>query len=377
MRIWAIVLALAAGAGAEEPPVLPNKVRLSRGKPRYKMRRNYALPEGVAAAAKPAARKGRLEKDTYFFFDVDGNGKFNDLGVDGWCLSGMTFRLPLEPTVVSGVSRITWRVEEDGSFVHFAKEALELTPKQRQVLIQFNTWRMLNGLPAVTVSQRLSDACMKHCKYMDHNGFVHVEEEGKTGYTPEGAEAGRRSCLSEEKPGMSILMFYSSFYHRLPLIHPDTTAIGIGESARYTAVDGLSERAPRNWIYPVIVPAPNTRHQPTDFAREQPRPYPDEIKTPGFPITLTFDGGKITEARAELRLKSGKGREVPILLSSPEVPANKKRPNNRNTICIIPRVALAPMKTWWVKVTYKLDGEPKEHEWVFNTGRRRPVFRFR
>ena len=51
-----------------------------------RIRRSYALPDDRSAVEKPVARKGTLEKRLFFFFDVDGNGKFNDLGVDGWAL---------------------------------------------------------------------------------------------------------------------------------------------------------------------------------------------------------------------------------------------------------------------------------------------------
>ena len=56
--------------------------------------------------------------------------------------------------------------------------------------------------PAVTVSQELSDACSKHCTYMEHNGFVHVEEEGKTGYTE---DAGYCLAASAKRDGMRLI----------------------------------------------------------------------------------------------------------------------------------------------------------------------------
>ena len=100
---------LTAVASAQD---LPHKVRLGRGAPGYAMHRYYALPEGVSAVAKPAARKARLEKSYFFFFDVDGNGKFNDRGVDGWALAKMPAMLPLEKKTVIGASEYTWRLEE-------------------------------------------------------------------------------------------------------------------------------------------------------------------------------------------------------------------------------------------------------------------------
>ena len=105
---------------------------------------------------------------------------------------------------------------------------------------------------------------------------------------------------------------------------------------------------------------------------------PDGAPPAGFPITLTFAAGKITDAKVELRMKGEKGPVLPIYLSSPENPANEKRPDNRMTICAIPCAPLKPMTTFWVKATYRLDGEPHEHVWMFNTGRPGPasVLRF-
>jgi len=370
MRKWLWVLVLVGGAGAQEE--FGEAVKLASSRPRYVVRRGYALPAGVTAAEKPEARKGRLDKDDYFFFDVDGNGKWNDLGVDGWALNRMPYMLPLEDGTVIGASRFFWRMEEDGSALRFRREPLPLSPEAKKVLIEFNTWRMMNGLPAVTIDERLSAACAAHCAYMERNGMTHEEEQGKEGFSPEGAEAGKRSGRGEDGPINAVRMFYASFYHRLPLADPGTKAIGVGASERYAAVDGISLRDRRAWEWPVIIPAPNSFGHPTFFSPEAPNPLPEGLQWGGFPITLTFDGGAITEARAELRLKSAKGKTVDVVVSSPERPANERRPDNRKTICVIPRVPLAPMKDWWVKVSWKRDGKDESREWMFRTGRAGP-----
>jgi hypothetical protein len=370
MRRWLILLAMWGGAGAEDAL---ERVPLAKAPYKYKISRNYPLPEGTAAAENPQSRKAKLEKAEYFFFDVDGNGRFNDLGVDGWARNKMSILMPLEDKTVFGASEFTWTVEADGSAISFRRAPLPLNEGQRQVLIQFNQWRLMNGLPAVTIDQQLSDACNKHCEYMEKNGeLTHEQEADKPGYTKEGAEAGKRSCLGEEGPVESVHLFYATFYHRLPLILPSTKAIGVGSSAKYAAVDGLTRRDKREWIYPVIVPGPNTFFHPTHFAHEAPNPLPEGAPPAGFPITLTFLSGKITDAKVELRLKDAKGDVLTVFLSSPEHPANEKRPDNRMSICAIPRAPLAPMTTHWVKATYKLDGKECEHVWKFNTGRMGP-----
>jgi hypothetical protein len=378
MRRLLFLLVLWGGAGAEED--LPNVVKLVKKGPVYRVRRNYVLPEGVAAAEKPDVRRGMLDKSDFFFYDVDGNGKFNDVGVDGLIMNNMPYLLPLEEKTVIGASEFLWKVEADGSVVAFRRDPLPISEGQKKVLIQFNLWRVMNGLPAVTIDQQLSDACNEHCAYMErHSELTHEQDQAKEGFTTAGAEAGKRSCIGEEGPVESVHLFYATFYHRLPLIHPGTKAIGVGASVRYAAVDGLTRRDRRiEWIYPVIVPAPNSFGHLTHFAHEAPDPLPEGAPPAGFPITLTFAKGKITDAKVDLRVKDEKGDLLPVFLSSPEYPANPKRPDNRMSICAIPRAPLRPLTTYWVKATYLLDGKACEHVWKFNTGRMGPgsVLRF-
>jgi hypothetical protein len=167
-------------------------------------------------------------------------------------------------------------------------------------------------------------------------------------------------------------MLYASFYNRLPLVDPRITSIGVGASARYVAVDATSRRD-RPWTYPVIVPAPDSFGQPTHSSPESPSPMPSDAKWAGFPITLTFKEGKITDVDAELRVRGPGGKEAPILVSWPGKPASKDRPDNANSICILSRLPLAADHGWWVRVRYKLDGRPLENVWRFRTGEYAPA----
>ncbi|MHC4547744.1 MAG: CAP domain-containing protein [Planctomycetota bacterium] len=371
-RVLGVLLLLAAALPAEEGE---KKTRLSGATFPKKLRWNHRLAGGREAAAEPVVRKGRVGKYHTYFVDLDGNGRFNDLGVDAWGLTALNYVLPLQPTAVIELTRLAWRVEEDGSFVHYRATPVPVDPRQAKVFRQFNYWRLINGLPPVDLDPEVSAACAAHCAWMERNGMKHVWQEGDSPMTPEGEQAGRRSCLSSEAPGMSVLMFYSTFYHRLPLFDPGTHAIGIGHSKRYTAIDGMTRREGRAWQYPIIVPAPGTALQPTHFPPESPRPYPPEITQPGFPITLTFDRGTVTEVRARMWMEKRKPQEIRLLVSSPEHPASQQRPDNRRSICLIPRRPLYGKGFFRVRVSYKLDGESREHEWVFTTGRPRPVFR--
>jgi hypothetical protein len=381
--LLAALLPAIPAANAEEAAAaaFTQKSRLANTKWKFKtIRFNFPLAGGAKATEKPTVRKGKVEGLWCFFLDLDGNGQYGEIGKDAWALGGMNYVLPMEETTVLELRRVRWRVTPDGKEVQYSSSALPIAKEEAKVFRQFNYWRLINGVPPVDIDPKLGEACSELCTWMEANGMKHRPEEGDPPMSPRAAEAGMRSMLSQETPGMSILMLYSSFYHRLPLFRPGTRAIGIGKSARYTAVDGMSRAEMRAWRYPIIVPAPSTALQPTHFPPESPRPYPASLRQPGFPITLTFDGGEVTDAKATLRQTVGKGRrkkeiDVPVLVSSPSAPANKSRPRNRNSICVIPKRPLSAKARYSVWVAYKLNGEQKEHRWVFTTGRARPVWR--
>ncbi|MHC4338759.1 MAG: hypothetical protein ACYSX0_00915, partial [Planctomycetota bacterium] len=143
MRLVAILFLAAAVLYAEGE--LPLNARLSKGAIRYKLRHNYALPSGVEEVEKPALRTGRVERYTVFFADMNGNGKFHEEGIDGWLLKDMRYILPLEKTAVIERSHFIWRVEEDGSLVHYDFDVVPGDKAQLKSLRQFNYWRLING----------------------------------------------------------------------------------------------------------------------------------------------------------------------------------------------------------------------------------------
>jgi len=375
------LLAATPVAFAEAPDAGMKKVRLSRATRKSKFRFAYALPEGRTAVEQPPTKKARLGRDEVLFFDVDQNGVWNEIGIDAWALPKMPYALPLEEETILGNAYVKWAPSADGKTLSYSVRRLPVSPAQLAILKKFNSWRMMNGLPAVMIDTELSDHCAKHCAYMEKHGFEHGEEKAKPGYTAEGAAAGRRSCLSETNPRSAVTMFYATLFHRLPLMHPGTSAIGIGASKRYSAIDGLTRKKARRWQYPVVVPAPNTFAHPTHFAPELPRAHPDGMRC-GFPITMTFDRGRITAVKATLHRRLGKRERkakriaeerVALLVSWPGHPANPKRPDNKHTICLIPKKPLHAMHTYRVNVRYALDGEPTERTWSFNTGRAGPA----
>ena len=105
-RTLLVLLSFLGGAGAEDddaaapetPSIdLPEKARLSPGRRKYKMRRNWPLPPDVVEAENPGMRKGKVEKLEVWFFDVDGDGVYGEV-------DHTPFRTPCRPTSTAGRS---------------------------------------------------------------------------------------------------------------------------------------------------------------------------------------------------------------------------------------------------------------------------------
>lgn len=390
----ATVSAILGGAArGGDPDPKEEKVRLSAGRDRRDRSFCYALPQGIQAVAEPKILTAKIIEKDLLFADIDGNGKFGDLGVDGWIVDSPMYRnfLPLEETIVLDRTRVSLRFAADGPFLHFRLETPDLpsvpaglaapdadalrqqTRDVEMALQEWNRLRLRSGLPAAFLDPDLTRAAMLHAKYMDRWGMGHDEDPSKDGYTVEGAKAGKNSSVGPAPAKAEILFCYGSLYHRLMLFHPDLRKVGIGVGTKFSALDGLSAREKRAWNWPVIIPAAGNDLVPLSFSGEKPAPHPDVLTSlerqyqAGFPITLTFPDTKVTGAEAELRVGGEGGAPVEFLLSSPEKPANPAQPMNFRSICVIPLHSLTPATTYWVRVRYKWDGVAAVRQWSFRT----------
>jgi hypothetical protein len=389
-----LLVAVAARAG-DAPPKddLPLKARLQPGKDRRERSFNYALPNGVVAVAEPKIVTAKIGEKDLLFADMDGNGKFGDVGVDGWIVDSPVYRafLPVENTIVLDRTLVTLRFDADQPYVHFRLETPDLpkipagltppeaaTAKQQihdleGALEDWNRLRLRSGLPPAFLDPELTRCAMLHAKYMDRWGMGHDEDATKDGHTDDGAKSGKNSSVGPAPARDEVSFCYGSLYHRLMLFHPDLRRVGIGVAAKFCALDGLSAREPRPWTWPVLIPAAGNDLVPLAFSGEKPAPHPDVLTSlerqtqAGFPITLTFPDTKVTGAEAELRAGGPDGAPVEILVSSPEKPANPAQPMNFRSICVIPLHRLLPSTTYSVVVRYKWDGKDAVRKWSFRT----------
>jgi hypothetical protein len=395
-----IALAAAAVLGdaarAADPPSkaeFPQKVRLTSGKDKRERSFHYALPAGVTAVDAPKILTAKIVEKDLLFADIDGNGRFGDVGVDGWIVDSPVYRafLPIEDSIVLDRTRVTLRFAEDGPFLQFrletpdlpavpeglsAPEAAAARGRIHDLEMALETWNRLRlraGLPPAFLDPDLTRAAMLHAQYMDRWGMGHDEDATKDGHTAEGAKAGKSSSVGPAPAKDEISFCYGSLYHRLMLFHPDLRRVGIGVGEKFCALDGLSAREPRPWTWPVLIPSAGNDVVPLGFSGEKPAPHPDVLTSlerqyeAGFPITLTFPDTKVTGVDAELRVGGPEGALVEALVSSPEKPANPAQPANFRSICIIPLHHLTPATTYSVRVRYKWDGKDGVRRWLFRT----------
>lgn len=127
------------------------------------------------------------------------------------------------------------------------------------------TWVRANvGLAAVTEDAALSRGCALHLDYLTQlsaevgsEQLAHEEDLSKPYASAEGHEAGINSVLSirDGEIAGAIDGWMATLYHRLPLIHPGLTRIGVAVSGRYACLqyrpgtDG-SVRAPHEIFWP-------------------------------------------------------------------------------------------------------------------------------
>jgi hypothetical protein len=256
-----------------------------------------------------------------------------------------------------------------------------------ELVKKLNANRKSAGLAAVVLDDKLSKACLAHGRYLAKNfdpdkldGFnPHREDPKLPGYTRDGDLAARRSEISFNAgdgagaiPALDGL--FACFFHRLSMIHPNLTRIGVGyvvvKDRHFLVLDARSGRAANRGDSrkPVVYPGHKSKDVPREFAgNESPDPLPPDGrgKKAGFPITATFpDRARVTKASAVLEEND---KPIPCWVSSPEKPAYK-REFQFNTICLIPKEPLKAKTTYQVTVKATVDGKLLSRTWSFTTG---------
>lgn len=254
--------------------------------------------------------------------------------------------------------------------------------KPDDLLEAVNVYRVQAGVAKVKLSASLSRGCDLHALYLVKNeprGLSSHDEDPKgIGYSDEGARAGRRSVISAfgpaETPREGLDSLVATLYHRVAVLHPALTEIGVGWAWRrdgngHLVIDvGSCEGKVEAKAWPVCYPAAGQKGVPLVFAlgsRETPNPLPDDAGTAGYPVTIQYPETSRAKGDPKPRLLLGND-EVPCYLSTPEKPARSDWPQ-AGVIALIPKEKLKPETTYIVKLLDRLTGE--ERTWFFNTGK--------
>jgi uncharacterized protein YkwD len=271
-------------------------------------------------------------------------------------------------------------VKLNGQPIYRVSKVARPAARAEDVFELLNQYREKARLPKVRLQPLLSRGCDLHALYLSKNPFKglsgHDEDPKGAGYTEEGMRAGKRSVISPFAPhetpleGMDSLM--ATLYHRVSVLQPPLTEIGIGWAFRkdgigHLVIDVASlEGKPDAKTWPVLYPAPGQTDVPVEFglgSRETPNPLPADAETAGYPITIQFPEKVDKVLDLEVSLSEG-GKDVPCWLSTPDKPARADWPQP-GVVCLIPKEKLKPATTYQVKFQYRSSGAARD--WSFTT----------
>jgi len=260
-----------------------------------------------------------------------------------------------------------------------------------QAIDKINAYRRLSGISPVKADPTLSQGCQLHANYLLKNFDaalagqidVHDEDPKLPSFTAEGRQAARAAVVSQARgprdPLLSIDLWMASFYHRIPLLDPNLTRIGVGfanqhENEWFVVIDVKSGKNRPKEITVIRYPTDNQRGVPCIFALgapEVPNPIPmnGDSRGAGHPITVSFYAGRWAITAASARLTDGAGKEVPAWFSCPEKPAVKGG-YGTNSICLIPQLPLQPNAKYTVNAAARVNGREWKRTWSFQTGER-------
>lgn len=262
-----------------------------------------------------------------------------------------------------------------------APRGARANPKPDQVLEAVNVHRVRAGLGKVRHSAMLSKGCDLHALYLTKNETKglsgHDEDPKAPGYTDEGAKAGKRSVISPFGPQDSALeaveSLMATLYHRVSILQPELSEIGIGWAFRREGVGilvidvGTLGLKTDLGLFPVVYPVNGQKDVPLDFglgSRETPNPIPGDGSGGGYPVTIQLvERRKPYEIEARLYLDQ---KEVDCWLSTPADPARDDWPQPGVT-ALIPVRKLRAESTYTVRFKEKTTGV--EREWSFTTGK--------
>ena len=344
-------------------------------------------PDGAWTYRNVTQLSVRIENEQFVIVDANGNGVYNEPGVDGIGLQSATYLFPLPSPgerwctteqEYTGLSLGPWGEDPKVSGRALATQHAGALPVLKGVIEE----RLKLGLTPRPEDPKLSSDLQKHCHYMAQSGALgHGEEKGKPGYTPEGAAAGPRSILSQgQPPGHIAAGMVQTYFHRIDVIRPDALAFGVGYEARFGGIDGRTNlRKDHAKLWPVLCPAPGQTDIGLTYGREAPDATPGDDRA-GFPVTVQFHTQKLKLTSYTLRAvaagATGPAKDAPNIecyTYDPKTGAASDMTGYLECVCVIPKDPLQSATEYEVTLNVEVDGQAWARTWRFTTvGGKRP-----
>jgi uncharacterized protein YkwD len=266
----------------------------------------------------------------------------------------------------------------------------DATPAQKEALYWVNTYRSRAGLQPVHQLGTLNRAAVAHAAYVLSNPdlyegggmSVHEQKPGRPAYTGErfwdrlsgagySGEAFREVIAYQASPAAAVAHWLETVYHRLPLLHPESTHVGYGDSSasgEYVNVLDLGTdpkkvaEVPTGVVWP---PEGAADVQLSWDGAETPAPPAPPAGFPSGPvITLQFaDRANFVVHRTTIRDVAEDIALGHVRLSA------ETDPNLGGDAAVVmyTHTPLLPGRTYKVVVEGKLDGTEFLRGWTFKT----------
>lgn len=211
------------------------------------------------------------------------------------------------------------------------------TTEQRTGFAAVNDYRLIYGLPPLTMNASLTAAAVKHAQYLKNNNVdpsavsLHDEKASLPGYI--GATLGERARFVGFVGGIaedvsyysgslveSIDSLFDAPYHRIPFLDPATKEIGIAQEGDYVVIEfGVD---PSKTPELLVTPAPGDAYVPTTFdGHEEPDPLRlhTSVSYPvGYPLMASVSGTNVKSVSLQsAKLTDAKGNEWKLLVNDP------------------------------------------------------------
>lgn len=324
--------------------------------------------------------------EQFVIVDANGNGSYNDAGVDGMVWEGRAWLFPLPSESERWCSATM-----DFTGLQFGplgespsikgKPIATTVPAALPILKGVNEERVAIGLTPRPENVALSADLQKHCKYMETNKtLTHPEDKGKPGYTDEGNKAGLRSILGQGSPPDRIAEnMVGTYFHRQDVIRPGTLAFGVGVEGAFTGIDGRTAigKVP-DTAWPVLCPVPGQSGVGTTYGKEAPDATPGHPSA-GYPITVYFGTSdlKLKEHRltalppGAMQMPPGAklppGTPIDCYPFDPGQGASPDMTRYQACVCLIPKDPLKVNVDYEVSMSVEVAGKPWSRTWRFST----------